>query len=67
MNGHILLLSWVSVGRSESVNIYFVSHDIRHVLYLVLLYDDNLFNHPGTYMYICECACVGGIIFRFKI
>ena len=30
----------VSVSWSESVNIiYFLSHDIQHILYLVLLYD----------------------------
>ena len=36
---HQLLSSWASVGRSKSANIYFLSHDIRHILYLVLLYD----------------------------
>ena len=38
LHNYCYILSWVSVGWSESVNIYFKSHDIRCVLYLVLLF-----------------------------
>ena len=31
-------------GWSEQMNIYFLSHDIRRVLYLVISYDIILFN-----------------------
>ena len=34
---YIPLSSWASVGWSELANIYFLSHDIRRILYLVLL------------------------------
>ena len=41
----LVLLSLLSVGWSEPVNVYFLSHDIHvwHILYLAILYSDTTF------------------------
>ena len=49
---HLVLPSLSSVGWSEPVNMYFMSHDIRHILYLVLYMTSFPLNSKADFLMI---------------
>ena len=61
LKAYILLSSRASVGWSEPANIYFLSHDIRYVLYLVLSCGDIFSTDLCSFNHICVCSRVSAI------